>query len=141
MTSIQLTARTSIPDDALSVRFVRAGGPGGQNVNKVATAVELRLDLDAADLPPTLRQRLERIAAGRINQQGELVIFAQRFRTQARNRDDALTRLATLVADAERVPKKRVPTRATAASKRRRLEQKGRRGLDKALRRRPREAE
>ena len=141
MTAIRLTARTSIPDAALTVRFVRASGPGGQNVNKVSTAVELRLDLDAADLPPALRQRLDRIAAGRINQAGELVLFAQRFRTQARNRDDALARLAEIVAEAERVPKKRVSTRATAASKRRRLEQKGRRGADKALRRRPAEGD
>jgi len=141
VTGIQLTPRTSIPEDALTVRFVRASGPGGQNVNKVATAVELRLDLDAADLPVALRQRLARIAAGRINQQGELVIFAQRFRTQARNRDDALDRLSQIVAEAERVPKRRVPTKATAASKRRRLEQKGRRGTDKALRRRPREGD
>jgi ribosome-associated protein len=132
-----LTRRTSVPDAALTVKFVRAGGPGGQNVNKVATAVELRLDLGAAELPAALLARLEDIARNRINQAGELVLFAQRFRTQERNRADALARLGALVAEAEVPPKPRVPTRPTKASKVRRRDAKGRRGVDKRLRRKP----
>ena len=137
MTTIHLTARTSVPDDALTYRFVRASGPGGQNVNKVATAVELRFDLARAALPGAVRSRLEAIAGNRLTQTGEILIFAQRFRTQARNRDDALARLCTLVAEAERAPKRRVATKPSAAARERRLYSKGRHGVRKQLRRKP----
>lgn len=137
MSRVVLTRRTSVPEAALTFKFVRAGGPGGQNVNKVATAVELRLDLAAAELPAAVRARLAHLARNRINQAGELVLFAQRFRTQERNRADALERLGELVAEAEVPPKSRVPTRPTKASKVRRRETKGRRGADKRLRRKP----
>lgn len=137
MSRIQLTPATSVPASAITVRFVRASGPGGQNVNKVATAVELRLSLAEADLPSDVRRRLERLAGTRVNQAGELVLFAQRFRTQERNRADALERLADLVARAEVPPKPRIPTRPTRASKERRHETKGRRGEHKRLRRKP----
>jgi ribosome-associated protein len=133
----QLTAAISVPDVALSVRFVRSSGPGGQNVNKVASAVELRLALDQAELPPALEQRLITLAGRRINSARELVIFAQRFRTQERNRADALARLAGLIAHAERPPPPRVPTRPTLASKMRRRESKGHRAEHKRLRRKP----
>jgi ribosome-associated protein len=137
MSRIQLTPRTSVPEATIVVRFVRSSGPGGQNVNKVATAAELRFSIADADLPPGVRQRLERLAGNRLNQAGELVLFAQRFRTQERNRADALDRLAELVARAEVPPKARIPTRPTRAAKERRHEAKGRRGEHKRLRRRP----
>ena len=135
--TIQLTARTRVPDDALTFRFVRASGPGGQNVNKVATAVELRFDLPRAMLPGAIRDRLRRIAGNRLTQTDEIVIFAQRFRTQARNRDDALARLCALVAEAEHVPKRRIATKPSLAARERRLHAKGKHGTRKQLRRKP----
>jgi ribosome-associated protein len=137
MAVIRLTPATAVPAASISVSFVRSAGPGGQNVNKVSSAVELRFDLDAADLPPPVRARLERIVGSKLTQGGEVIIFAQRFRTQKANRDDALARLAEFVERAERQPKRRVATRPTLSSKRRRRETKGLRGSIKKLRGRP----
>ncbi len=126
-----------MPEDALSVKFVRASGPGGQHVNKVATAVELRLDLTRANLPQGLRNRLERAAGRRLNAAGEVVIFAQNHRSQVRNRDDAFARLRNLVAHASHAPARRIPTKPSRAARERRRESKRRRSIVKRGRRRP----
>jgi ribosome-associated protein len=134
---IELTQRIAVPDEAISVQFIRGSGPGGQNVNKVATAVQLRLHLDRAGLPQDVRARLERLAGRRLTQDGDILIEAQRFRTQERNREDALERLAALVASAEKPPKPRVPTRTPRSVKQRRTDVKTRHGQRKRLRGRP----
>jgi len=125
---IKVTARISIPDDELDERFVRASGPGGQNVNKVSTAVELRFNVRGSRaLSEDVRKRLVGLAGRRISDEGVLVIRAERFRTQERNREDARARLIELIAQAAVPPKPRIKTRPTLASKKRRLDAKSRR--------------
>jgi len=125
----------AIDESEIVESFVRASGPGGQNVNKVASAVELRFDARrSTSLPDHVAARLIKLAGARATQEGVIVIFAQRFASQARNREDARQRLAALILRAQRTDKPRRPTKPTPASRERRLEEKSRRGAVKALR-------
>ncbi len=136
---IEITPSLAIEERELEERFFVAGGPGGQNVNKVATAVQLRFDVaGSSSLPEPVKTRLAKLAGRRLTSDGVLVITAVRHRTQERNRADAQKRLVELIAEAARPPPApRRPTRPTRASKERRLGAKTRRGAVKALRGRP----
>jgi ribosome-associated protein len=129
---------TVIPEDELEFRFFRSGGPGGQNVNKVSTAVQMRFDArNSPSLTEPVRARLMRLAGSRLTLDGIILITAVRFRTQERNRADAIERLQDLVDKASIAPTYRVPTRPTRASRERRLEGKAKRATIKSGRSRP----
>jgi ribosome-associated protein len=133
---IRVTGHISIDEREIEESFVRASGPGGQNVNKLSSAVQLRFGVRSSpSLAADVRARLERLAGSRLTRDGVLVIMAQRHRTQVRNRQDALDRLLDLIRRAAIAPIKRRPTRPTAGSRERRIEGKKRRGSTKRLRR------
>ncbi|HHJ07446.1 MAG TPA: aminoacyl-tRNA hydrolase [Anaerolineae bacterium] len=124
--------------DEIQIRFIRASGPGGQNVNKVSTAAQLHFDVaNSPSLPDDVRRRLTQLAGHRITEDGVLVITARKHRTQEKNRQEAIDRLAALIQQAMQKPKRRRKTKATLASKKRRLEAKRRRSLKKRLRQKP----
>ncbi|MDX5409397.1 MAG: aminoacyl-tRNA hydrolase [Thauera sp.] len=123
-----------IPDTALEWRAIRSPGPGGQNVNKVATAIQLKVHLAKAGLSPAVRQRLEKLAGRRVTAAGVLVIEANRFRSQERNRADAWERFEALLAKALIRPKRRIATKVPAGERRQRIEDKRRQGAAKRLR-------
>ena len=132
---VQISKNIVLPDEELEWQAIRAQGAGGQNVNKVSSAFHLRFDIPASSLPDEIKQRLLAKRDQRISGDGILVIKAQRFRTQEKNRGDAIERLRQLILAASRAPKKRKATKPSRASQRRRLDGKARRGETKRLRR------
>jgi ribosome-associated protein len=131
---IEITPSLSVDERELTFEYIRASGPGGQNVNKVATAVQLRFDVSTSSLPEDVKQRLRHLAGKRVTSNGVLVIEAKRFRTQEQNRFDAMERFIELVKKASVKPKARKKTKPTAASKEKRLQSKKQRGRIKQVR-------
>lgn len=131
---IEINPSLQIDERELQIDFVRASGPGGQNVNKVATAAHLRFDVPASSLPEDVKRRFIQLAGNRITAEGVLVIEAKRFRTQEQNREDAIQRFVELVRKALVEPKRRKKTKPTPASKEERLKEKKRRGEVKRMR-------
>ena len=133
---LRITSDITLDENEIEERFIRASGPGGQNVNKTATAVQLRFKIvDSPSLPQAVRERLLRLGGARVDKRGVLTIEAKRYRDQSRNREDALERLVKLIRKATEKPVPRRPTRPTAGSRQRRLDDKVKRGAIKKSRR------
>ena len=131
---LAISSTVSIPDNEIELNYIRAQGAGGQNVNKVSSAVHLRFDIHASSLPEFYKERLLQLSDSRISRDGIIVIKAQQFRTQEKNREDAFARLQTLIRGAVVVQKKRRPTKPTRSSQKKRVDSKTRRGKTKSLR-------
>jgi ribosome-associated protein len=132
---LRISQNTTIPDDEIQTSAIRAQGAGGQNVNKVSSAIHLRFDIRASSLPDFYKDRLLKLSDGRITREGVIIIKAQKYRSQEKNRDEALTRLQVLIRSVAVSRRKRIATKATRGSKQKRLDQKTKHGKDKVLRR------
>lgn len=131
---LQISCNVTIPTNEIEISAIRSQGAGGQNVNKVATSIHLRFDIRASSLPDFYKERLLKLRDHRITDDGVIIIKAQSFRSQEKNREDSLARLRELIRSVAIVPKKRRPTRPSRSSQKQRLETKNKRGRTKALR-------